>query len=166
MASSSTSERTESKMIILLSSDNVLFEVEEKVIAQSKTIQHVIEDDYNQEEIPISNVAGPILAKVIEYCRKHVEYSDNDDEELKKWDAEFLQVDQATLFEITVAANYLDIKSLLDHCCQTIADIAKCMSSEEIAEYFNVTCDFSPEELEELKKKEKDSSWNEIEASN
>ena len=36
-----------------------------------------------------------------------------------------LQVDQPTLFEIILAANYLDIKGLLDNGCKTVAGMMK-----------------------------------------
>jgi S-phase kinase-associated protein 1 len=36
------------------------------------------------------------------------------------WDADFCKVDQATLFELILAANFLDIKPLLDLTCKFI----------------------------------------------
>ena len=43
--------------------------------------------------------------------------------ELDKWDAEFLKVDNVTLFELVRAANYLDINNLLELTCKTVAKI-------------------------------------------
>lgn len=40
--------------------------------------------------------------------------------DISEWDAKFIQVDQEMLFEIILAANYLDIKSLLDIGCKTV----------------------------------------------
>jgi S-phase kinase-associated protein 1 len=93
-----------SKKITLKSSDGEAFEVEEAVALESQTIKHMIEDECADNGIPLPNVTSKILAKVIEYCKKHVEATNPDertsDEDLKAWDAEFVKVDQATLFDL------------------------------------------------------------------
>ena len=42
-------------------------------------------------------------------------------DDIPSWDIEFLKVDQGTLFELILAANYLDIKGLLDVTCKTVS---------------------------------------------
>ncbi|XP_061367721.1 SKP1-like protein 1B isoform X2 [Gastrolobium bilobum] len=117
------------RKITLKSSDGEAFEVDEAVALESQTIKHMIEDDCADSGIPLPNVTSKILAKVIEYCKKHVEAANPDekpsDEDLKTWDADFVKVDQATLFDLILAANYLNIKSLLDLTCQTVADMIR-----------------------------------------
>ena len=54
-----------------------------------------------------------------------------------------MQVDQEMLFEIILAANYLDIKPLLDTGCKTVANMIKGKSPEEIRKTFNITNDFT-----------------------
>ncbi|THU71236.1 hypothetical protein C4D60_Mb08t33440 [Musa balbisiana] len=96
------------KKIILKSSDGEEFEVDVAVAMESQTIRHMIEDDCFENGVPLPNVTSRILAKVIEYCRKHVDVASNSsddaskvpDEELKAWDADFVKVDQATLFDL------------------------------------------------------------------
>ncbi|GJM90583.1 hypothetical protein PR202_ga06881 [Eleusine coracana subsp. coracana] len=159
-------------MILLKSSDGENFEIEEAVAMESQTIRHMIEDDCADNGIPLPNVDSKILAKVIEYCKKHIEAaaaakvesgdtaavassSSNsvpDNKDLKAWDADFVQVDQATLFELILAANYLNIKSLLDLTCQTVADMIKGKTPEEIRETFNIKNDFTPEEEAAIRK--------------
>ncbi|KAL4645533.1 hypothetical protein ACB092_02G241200 [Castanea dentata] len=145
-----------SKKITLKSSDGEAFEVEEAVALESQTIKHMIEDDCADNGIPLPNVTSKILAKVIEYCKKHVESTSSDertsDEDLKNWDTEFVRVDQATLFDLILAANYLNIKSLLDLTCQTVADMIKGKTPEEIRKTFNIKNDFTPEEEEEVRR--------------
>ncbi|GFP99752.1 skp1-like protein 1a [Phtheirospermum japonicum] len=84
----------------------------------------MIEDDYANNVIPLPNVTSKILSKVIEYCKRHVDASASDDD-LKAFDADFIKVDQATLFDLILATNYLNIKSLLDLTCRTVVDMIK-----------------------------------------
>ncbi|CAJ1930492.1 unnamed protein product [Sphenostylis stenocarpa] len=144
------------RKITLKSSDGEAFEVDEAVALESQTIKHMIEDDCADSGIPLPNVTSKILAKVIEYCKKHVDAANPDDkpsdEDLKAWDADFVKVDQATLFDLILAANYLNIKSLLDLTCQTVADMIKGKTPEEIRKTFNIKNDFTPEEEEEVRR--------------
>ena len=161
-------EEGEKKMITLKSSDGEEFQVEEAVAMESQTIRHMIEDDCADNGIPLPNVDSKILSKVIEYCKKHVQASPKPTEsgtssststaaaapaeDLKSFDAEFVKVDQATLFDLILAANYLNIKGLLDLTCQTVADMIKGKTPEEIRKTFNIKNDFTPEEEAEIRK--------------
>jgi S-phase kinase-associated protein 1 len=60
---------------------------------------------------------------VIEYCKHHKddpppvaedEAKAKSSDDIDDWDKEFINVDQGTLFEVILAANYLDIQGLLD----------------------------------------------------
>ncbi|KAM5550087.1 SKP1-like protein 1A [Rosa sericea] len=155
---------SQKKSITLKSSDGESFEIDEAVAFESVTIKHMVEDVGAENAIPLHNVTGVILGKVIEYCRKHVEEgkdSDKDragdfvkpaDSPLKAWDADFVKVDQSVLFDIILAANYLDIKGLLDLTCQTVADMIKGKTAEEIRKHFNIKNDYTPEEEEEVRR--------------
>ncbi|WMV51648.1 hypothetical protein MTR67_045033 [Solanum verrucosum] len=50
------------------------------------------------------------------------------------------------------AANHLNIKSLIDLTCQTVADMIKGKTPEEIRKILNIKNDFTPEEEEEVKR--------------
>ncbi|KAG5551512.1 hypothetical protein RHGRI_009808 [Rhododendron griersonianum] len=128
------------------------------VALQSQTIKHMIEDDCADTGIPLPNVTSGVLSKVIEYCKKHAESpGPNDDDRagndaLKTFDAKFIDVDQGLLFDLILAANYLDIKSLLDLTCQTVADMIKGKTPEEVRKIFNIVNDFTPEEEDEVRR--------------
>ncbi|KAF8093912.1 hypothetical protein N665_0374s0004 [Sinapis alba] len=138
------------KIITLKSCDDKIFEVEEAVAVQSQMIAHMVEDDCVDGGIPITNVTGATLAKVIEYCKKHVvdgDSSSSTEDELKNWDAEFMKnMDQGMLFDLIMAANYLIIKDLLVLIFKTIADMIKDFSVDEVRTFFNIKSDFTPEE--------------------
>ena len=54
------------------------------------------------------------------------------------------------LVTILQAANYLDIKGLLDVTCKTVANMIKGKSPEEIRKTFNIKNDFTPAEEEQV----------------
>lgn len=123
---------SESKMIVLKSSDNETFEGEEAVAIESQTIKHVIEDDSAKTTIYLK-VSNKILAKVIEYCKKHVTSRKSHNESnkiaedagLESFDAEFVKVNQEVLLDLILTVNRVNIKSLLDLTSQTLADLLK-----------------------------------------
>lgn len=146
--------------IKLRSSDGEVFDVDVEVAKASVTIKTMLDDlgieDDDQEEVPLPNVSSSILRKVIQWAQYHKDDppAPVDDEESRErrtddispWDQDFLKVDQGTLFELIQAANYLDIKGLLDVTCKTVANMIKGKSPEEIRKTFNIKNDFTPEE--------------------
>ena len=127
------------------------------------------------DNVPLPNVSSKILSKIIAYCKFHSEYEDAKkaaegggtgaaaasssaappaltDDDVKDHDAEFVKVDQSTLFELILAANYLNIKPLLDLTCLTVANMIKGKTPEEIRKTFNIPNDFTPEEEEEVRR--------------
>ena len=117
-----------------------------------------------------------LLTQVLEYCEHHrgerlpTTDAESQDEtrkrttDISEWDQKFIAVDQEMLFEIILAANYLDIKPLLsvlvdskpltfliyffdsDVGCKTVANMIKGKTPEEIRKLFNIVNDFTPEE--------------------
>lgn len=65
---------------------------------------------------------------------------------VSEWDAKFVDVTQEMLFDIILAANYMDITSLLDLTCAKVACMMKGKTPEEIRQTFNIVNDFTPEE--------------------
>lgn len=138
------------QQVKLASVDEQEFTVSIDVAKMSETIKHMVEgmtwqnriecgnlrlpDIGADQTIPLPNVTGKILQKVIAYCQYHLEHPTPVSEEKKDekrtddispWDLEFCKVDQATLFELILAANYLDIRPLLDLTCKTVANMIK-----------------------------------------
>lgn len=63
-----------------------------------------------------------------------------------------------TLFEIMVACDYLDIQDLLNITSQTVANMMKGKTPEEIRGIFNIRndlTDFTPAEVEEAREENK-----------
>jgi S-phase kinase-associated protein 1 len=105
-------------------------------------------------------------SQVLEWCEHHkndplppaTDANDATEEtrrrniDISEWDGKFIQVDQEMLFEIILAANYLDIKPLLDLGCKTVANMIKGKTPEEIRKLFNIQNDFTPEEEAQIKR--------------
>uniref|UniRef100_A0A0E0G4Y8 SKP1-like protein n=1 Tax=Oryza nivara TaxID=4536 RepID=A0A0E0G4Y8_ORYNI len=143
-------------IILLISSDGQHFQVTEAEASMSKLVSNMIEDECTENGVPLPNVASNVLAKVLEYCKKHAAAADEDvavkDQELKSFDASFIDVDNTMLFNLILAANYLNVPSLLDLACQHTADLIKGKTVQEIRDTFGIVNDFTPEEEEEIRK--------------
>ena len=71
--------------------------------------------------------------QVIEYCTYHTDKRQATKDERDAWDKKFAGVDDDQLFSLILAANYLDIKPLLDLACKTVAQhIKACRTPQEI----------------------------------
>ena len=105
-------------------------EVPVHIISKSTLVKGLIE-----EEIPIPNVKKAILDKIIEFC-EHIDK--NAPPEIEKplrsasiadvvspWLANYIDLPQAELFDLILAANYLDVKSLLELSTAKVASIIK-----------------------------------------
>lgn len=159
--------------ITLISQEGDKFKILKKEAEMSGLIFTMIKDDDDEDnnednntEIPVVNVKSKILGKVIEFCKYHTEHgqmkeiekplkSSNMNDVVDEWDAEFVNVEQEELFEMILAANYLDIKSLLDLTCATVASKIKGKTPEEIRQTFNIVNDFTPEEEAQVREENK-----------
>ncbi|KAK6462359.1 Skp1 family, dimerization domain-containing protein [Scheffersomyces coipomensis] len=147
-----------SAQIILVSCDERQFKVDHIVAEKSITIKNLIgtlnPDGITEDfEIPLPNVKGEALDKVLEWFKYHkdthfkykwVPHSDSDDDYFRKdqletiedWDGDFLKVDKYMLFDIIVAANYLDIGPLRSMACNTVADMIRVRSESTLRRMF------------------------------
>jgi S-phase kinase-associated protein 1 len=149
-----------SKIITLTSSDGQKVTIDEKSSERSGLIKGLIQDYTEDSDVPMPDIRGEVLKKVVEYL---VHYQLTDPKEIPKplpsgnlldvtdeWDVTFINsIDLDTTFDIINAANYMDIKQLLDLSCAKIASLMKGKTAEEIRTMFNIECDLTEEELKE-----------------
>lgn len=79
------------------------------------------------------------ITNLVSFCDHKMFFSNY--EQIIKWFMLLLQ-----------AANYLNIKGLLDLTCQTVADMIKGKTPEEVRKLFNIKNDYTPEEEEEVRR--------------
>lgn len=152
------------RQLKLESSDGEVVTIDTEIIRQSQTIDEMLRElpdqQDDEEPIPLANINGNILNKIIEWCKHHKNDAQvADDEETERrtddiptWDQEFLKVDQGTLFELIMAANYLNIRRLLDLCCKNVANMIKGKNADEIRKTFNIKNDFTQEEEAQVRR--------------
>jgi len=151
--------------IRLQSSDGEIFDTDDSIAKVSGTIKNMLDDcgidDCENAIVPLPNVNAAILRRVLQWANYHKDDPEVEEDESKEkrtddicvWDMDFLKVDQGTLFELILAANYLDTKGLLDVTCKTVANMIKGKTPEEIRKTFNIRNDFTAAE-EELVRRE------------
>merc|ERR1712194_198544 len=158
-------------MVRLKSAQGDLYVVEREVAMMSNLLRGLLEDAGADEEIPLPNVKSGVLAKVIDYCKQHKDaFVEGKVEEIAKplkspnlqecgvseWDNDYVSnLDQEVLFELILAANYMDIRGLLELSCAKVASMIKGRTPEEIRTQFNISNDFTPEEEAQVREENK-----------
>lgn len=132
----------------------------------SKNINEIIIEYYAFNlEIELNDIRGSILKKVIEFMEHYDKngatqiekplISSNMRDIVSEWEANFVEIDQETLFELILAANNLKIQELIDLTCAKVASMIKGKTPEEIRKTFNIQNDFTPEEEEAVRAENK-----------
>ena len=106
------------------------------------------------KDIPLPKVKDAILTNVIEYCKYHtLEEAMTDIETplkstkledlVQKWYYEFFQQlqnkDEHLIYDLVEAANYMDIKPLLDVACLAVSIHLKSKPKAEVCKIFGMT---------------------------
>ena len=150
-----------SKMITLVSADGEKYTITEKAGRRSLLIKGIIDDYPDDPEVPLNNVKSQILKIIITWLDH---YADTEPREIEKpllsnnfnecvdaWDFNFIDLELDLIFEILLAANYMDIKPLMELASAKVASIIKGKSPEEIRKVFNIQNDFTPEEEAQIR---------------
>ena len=153
--------------VLLVPLEGAKIIVQRAVAELSVLVKEMLVEGEGEEtpEIPLPNVKEDVLKKVVEFCTHHVNdpmaeiekplKSNKMIEIVGAWDAEFAEIEQPLLFATILAANYLDIPSLLNLLCAKVATMIKEATSEEIRAKFNITNDLTPEEEAQMKEEAK-----------
>ena len=148
------------EIITVIPEEGEEIQIAEKIAKQSKLIQSMI-DDNPDEPVPLPNVKKDILLKAVSFIEKHIEDPLPEIEKPLKTNrladvvpefyGDFVNVEVETLYQLILAANYLDVKDLLELCCAQVAALMRGKTIEEIRELFHIENDFTPEEEAQIK---------------
>jgi S-phase kinase-associated protein 1 len=126
-------------------------------MVKSTVINMMVEDIVNSDDVvPLADKActQEIMLLVVKYLQKHTmfEKEKTDDMTVIAFDNEFQDQPDKTVFHIILAANFLDIKNLLELMCKKIADdLKKCKTPEDVRNRFNIRVDYTPDEVDAVR---------------
>jgi len=114
-------------IVKLITSDGELFEVKEDHAFQSEMIKNMVEDTGSNASIPLPNVAGSVLIKIIEYLKFHTDTGNKPTTEaMKSWDAEYVSMPQQELFDLILVSFITNIFTLLSFSIILISSVCVC----------------------------------------
>lgn len=143
-----TDDPKDHEPIEIVSKDGKTFKLERKSAKISTLVSTAIDNDDKADSIPIPGVTGSTLALIIRYMQEHKGVEPPIIEKPlrskvmsevcpKKSDAEFIDEvgdTRQNLYDLILAANYMDIKSLLHLGCAKVASLIKGQPLEKIKE--------------------------------
>eukprot|EP00090_Calanus_glacialis_P032823 TRINITY_DN54360_c0_g1_i1.p1 TRINITY_DN54360_c0_g1~~TRINITY_DN54360_c0_g1_i1.p1 ORF type:complete len:163 (+),score=71.73 TRINITY_DN54360_c0_g1_i1:38-526(+) len=147
--------------IKLLSNEGEGFELDTEVAKKSEVIKEMLENcDDSSEDVPLPTISSDQLRKVVQWLEQHRgdvvmdrlkgEDRDYNSDNIPEWDKKFFNLSQVELFDLILAANYLDIKDMLDLLAKSVANMMKGKTAQEIRETFSIDCDLTEEEIEKI----------------
>ncbi|EDR27811.1 glycoprotein FP21 precursor, putative [Entamoeba dispar SAW760] len=150
--------------VIIESCDKTNFTVTEDCAKQSVLVQNLMKERSSADEpIPITSVSKEIMEHIIRWMNYHNEhphmYNDTPEDrcrlsKLHPWDIQFCdELEKDTLFGVFHGAIFMQIPMLIESCARCVAKHLVGKSPAEMREYLNEADEYTPEELEELKKK-------------
>jgi S-phase kinase-associated protein 1 len=148
-------------MLKLTSSTNEIFEVELNSAIKSALIKNIIEDCGTEDTIPLEIITSNTLRKVIEYLQKDLpttsfkgKVESNDIKiYVSYWESIFIDVSIDDLKDLIIAANFLDIPSLLTLCSIKFACILYGKSASQMRSILNEEDDLDPIEVQKIRKR-------------
>jgi len=129
------------------------FTIDKKFAFISVLVKTSIENDSSATEVPLPGVEGPVLKLVQNYMKHHRGVEPGIIEKPLRskvmkdvckdaWDAQYIDgigVDRQQLYDLILAANYMDIKSLLHLGCAKVASLIKGQPLEKIKDILSTT---------------------------
>ena len=143
------------------------FVVSRKAAELSELLTGTMNDYPDNPVLPLTDVDDKTAEKVVEYL---LHFNGVNPPEIEKplpsgdlksvtdeWSFNYVdKISLEDLVNITVAANFMGIQSLLDLCCAKLASMCKDKSEEDIFKMFNITETFTEEEKEKIRQ---ENSW-------
>ena len=152
--------------IKLVTKDKKEIEISKKEAELSELLKAAINDNPKESSFPLNELDEKCGEKIKEYLSH---FNGTAPPEIEKpitsnemknltdeWSANFIdKMTMEELVNLTVAANYMGINSLLDLCCAKVASLCKDKDEKEIFKTFNINETFTEEEKNKIKEENK-----------
>jgi hypothetical protein len=128
------------------------------LVIRAVTIKAMIDDSFDPEDtIPLPDITKVTFEKVLDYL-KHIDEGNaapdiekplrsNDMKDVTtEFYANYIDLSDDFVQDIILAANYLDIKDLLNLGCAKMGSVIRGLTIPEFRKRFNIVNDFTPEE--------------------
>ncbi len=152
--------------IKLITKEGKEIEITKKQAELSDLLKGAINDYPKEASFPLNEIDEKNAEKIKEFL---IHFNGETPPEIEKpltsnemknitdeWSASFVdKIPLEDLVNLTVAANYMGINSLLDLCCAKIASLCKDKTEDEIFKTFNITETFTEEEKNKIKEENK-----------
>ena len=147
----------EAAKVKLITKDGQKIEIDRELIQRAVTIRGMIDDGSSEDDIPLPEITKATMDQVIEFL-KHL-HEGNPGPDIEKplrsndlrdvtteWFAKFIDLEDDSVQDIILAANFLDIKELLNLSCAKMGSVIRGLSIPDFRKRFNIVNDFTPEE--------------------
>lgn len=109
-------------MITVVTGDSLELEVGAAVVEHSEFLRHLLEDVPVRGSITLPNVDAQSLRLIVEYCEHNGAFLST--------------LSNEVLFKLVLAANYLNMRALLDDACENVAERIRGRTPQEIRTIF------------------------------
>ncbi len=161
-------EFSTAKALNLISSEGKSFSVLVERAKMSELVKTAYDEDAEDgtpQDIPLPNLTTAILDAVVQFINQYATDPMTPVEKplksatvaamVQPFYATFVDLPQEQIFELMLAANYLDLKPLLELTCAAIALKIKGRTPDEIKAEFNITDDWTPEDEAQMRAENK-----------
>eukprot|EP01088_Endostelium_zonatum_P014593 TRINITY_DN3267_c0_g1_i1.p1 TRINITY_DN3267_c0_g1~~TRINITY_DN3267_c0_g1_i1.p1 ORF type:complete len:148 (-),score=55.79 TRINITY_DN3267_c0_g1_i1:45-488(-) len=142
-------DQGDNQVVNLESSDGVEFSISRQAAQLSGTIDHILSDlsrsvEAQASAIPLSTIPSGVLEKVIDYMNHLLVSKDGNNNggynlKFSGFDEEYVrEMDMGLLFDVILAANFLDVKPLLELGLKTVARMAVGRTPQEVTKIYSM----------------------------
>jgi hypothetical protein len=146
----------------LICSDGSRVKISKNLIHMSAYIKGIVDADSTVKEIHLKEISSTAIGYMLEWMNYHKNIeprpipkplkSANLKEVVLAWDANFIDKDLESVFELLLTSNFLGVNDLLNLCCARVGSMMLGKTPRQIRKGFNIPDEFTPEDEAMIRK--------------